>query len=112
MDRLRDFRQLLTAKANINDVGAGPIGIDVGDSAEYTKIYVRFNAGTSAGAVVIEEASDPAYTGTWALLTTIAWSAATKESSYLVIGSYRALRARISVAVVGGNVDVWAQVTG
>lgn len=110
MSRLLTYKQLLAAQSALDT--AGVIKQDYGKNAESTKFYVRFGALTSAGAVIIEEASDPTYTGAWSLVATLAWSAVSKESSHLMLGNFRAVRARISVAIVGGTVDCWAQVSG
>jgi hypothetical protein len=110
MSRQLLYKQVLTAQSALND--ASIISQTYGKNSDYIKTYVRFGAGTSAGAVVIEEASDPAYTGTWSLIATLAWSAVTKESSHIMFGNFRALRVRISVAVVGGTVDAWVQISG
>lgn len=67
-------------------------------------VYVRWSAGTSAGAVTVETASDPAYAGAWASLAVVAWAAADREDVVQVTGALRAVRTRISTAVVGGTV--------
>ena len=70
--------------------------------------YVFFRPGTTAGAVFIETAHDPAFTGTWAQLgTTVTWATANTVHFRSITGTYLAMRARISTAITGGTgVDV------
>lgn len=99
--------QLLTAQSAVNTAAAIP-------QSEYairTEVDVVFGAGTSAGAVMLESAHDPAYTGTWHTEATATWSAATKAVHLSLIGMRRALRVRISTAIVGGTVDAYAKVS-
>ena len=97
------YKRLLNAQSALNTVGNAD-----GDKqgvAFQTAIYVVFNAGTSAGVVVVETSHDPNYTGTWANLATVTWAAATKCHVVQITGNYLALRVRISTAIVGGTVD-------
>lgn len=102
----RFWKVLLTA-ASAQDVAA-VLPVDQVPGAQETTVYVVFGAGTSAGTVVIEAAHDPAYTGTWSNIGTIAWVAASRAHHLSVTGCHRAVRARISVAIVGGTVDAYA----
>lgn len=105
-------KQLHTAQVAINTLGTEALGDDIGGKAESTSVVCVFGAGTSAGAVVVETAHDPAYAGTWANLATIAWSAASKAEKAVILGNFIALRVRISVAIVGGSVDTHLAVSG
>jgi hypothetical protein len=69
-------------------------------------IDIRWGAGVSAGAFVIETAPKEDYTGTWAILQTLAWSAASMNSHWSHVGALAALRVRVSVDLVGGTADV------
>ncbi|MBI4916883.1 MAG: hypothetical protein HY825_13630 [Acidobacteria bacterium] len=71
-------------------------------------VFVAWSAGCSAGVVTIETAETAAYAGTWAPLTTVSWSAASKTDVVQIIGPIGVIRARISTAVVGGTVTVTA----
>jgi len=73
-------------------------------------IYVIFGAGTSAGTFVVEEAPYEGYTGTWAVIATLAWAAVTSVKSANIQGPHGALRIRCSVAMVGGTADVYVRV--
>ena len=74
--------------------------------------YVVFGAGTTAGAVKIETAHDPAYTGTWAQLgSTVSWATVSTQHTVSITGTFLALRARISTAVTGGTVSVYMVAT-
>jgi hypothetical protein len=101
--------KIIDAKSALNEQGV--LGPEVA-KAEATALYVAFGAGTTAGSVIIEGSHAPGYTGTWEPIATVAWSAATKVNRVVVTGPHIALRARVSVAVVGGSVDVYAHVTG
>ena len=69
--------------------------------------YVVFGPNTTAGAVMIESAHNPAYTGTWAQQgSTVSWAAATRVHTVSITGTFLALRARISTAITGGTVSV------
>jgi hypothetical protein len=87
------------------------LGPDLGAGALNTLITLVFGAGTTAGTVVIEGSHDPNYAGAWANLATVAWTAASTVKQVTVAGPFQYLRARISVAVVGGTIDAFIQVT-
>lgn len=101
---------LLTGASVIETAALLPF--DAGSKAEGTLIHVTFGAGTSAGTVLIEGAPSPNYTGTWAVLATVAWAAASRTHETFIAGSYLGRRVRISVAVVGGTVDASYLITG
>jgi hypothetical protein len=71
--------------------------------------YIVFGPGTSAGAVQIETAHVSAYAGTWAAEgSPVAWAAADRVHTVRIQGASSFSRARISTAIVGGTVDVYA----
>lgn len=109
MIRVLSQTQLLAAQSVIDT--KQNLGNEVAH-AEAVSVYAVFGAGTSAGAVVVEGAHDPNYTGTWAVLGTMTWAAATRVHNFAIVGNHIALRVRISVAIVGGTVDVYSLVTG
>jgi len=78
------------------------------DSFRNHKVIIKWGAGTNAGAIQIESADDPTYTGTWGQVGggPIAWSAASLENQIEIVGLFRFIRARISTNVTGGTVDV------
>lgn len=103
--RLKYHKKVLTGVSALDTVGLPP-----GDQVPHCmfhKLNVEFGAGTSAGAVVIEEAPRPDYTGVWSVLGTVTWSAVSKDGSVSVNQVAAAIRARISVAIVGGTVDAY-----
>jgi|TARA_R110002110_G_scaffold110087_18_gene274588 hypothetical protein len=69
-------------------------------------VYVEWSAGTSAGQLVVEEAWDSSYTGTWSTIGTINWSAVSSTDVYHQTGSFRALRVRVNTAIAGGTITV------
>lgn len=68
--------------------------------------YVTFSAGVTAGVVTLEGAPHDTYSGTWANLATVSWSAADRTHRVNYTGCHACLRARISTAVDGGTVSV------
>jgi hypothetical protein len=96
------------AKVNINEVSIILTNPDLVAVNEIT-YYIVFSAGTSAGAVQVETAHDPLFAGTWAAEgTPVAWAVANSVRTVRVQGASYISRARISTAIVGGTVDVWA----
>ena len=92
---------LLTAESALNAADA----VDTHRLAAKEWVHtVVWGAGTSAGAVSVEAAESASYAGTWANLCTVTWSAASKADVCNVTGAYKAIRHRISTAVVGGTV--------
>lgn len=104
--RLLFWLQLLVAKSAQDVTGVLPS--DQLAAVQQSAVYVKFGAGTSAGAVVVEGAHDEAFTGTWANITTVNWAAANRVHLVAITGCHRAMRVRISVAIVGGTVDAYA----
>lgn len=99
--------QLLDAKSAADATGIGVVTqADIANVSEFG-FYIEFSAGAAAGTVLIETASMDNYTGTWAVLDTIAWAAASKSHYTAIKGVLRALRVRISGAVTGGTVNVF-----
>jgi hypothetical protein len=96
--------KLLDAQSLLNS--AGVIGPSELVNAIALRAYAVFGAGTSAGAVLVEGAHDPTYTGVWALLATLTWTgAASTVMSAPLTGPHLAVRMRIGTAIVGGTVD-------
>jgi hypothetical protein len=56
--------------------------------------------------VSVETARTPGYTGTWAIVQAVPWSAASKVDVVHITTSVGAVRARISTTVTGGTVTV------
>jgi hypothetical protein len=67
---------------------------------------IQGSAGVSAGAVTLEQAIDPGYTGTWEPLGAAVTVVASTTDSLSVDGPFSVVRARISTNVVGGTVTV------
>lgn len=110
--RLRFFKQLMSAKSVLNELSTELSPVDLG-SVDQLSYYIVFGPGTSAGSVQIESAHQAGYTGTWAAEgAAVAWAAASKVHKLSIAGSSFVSRARISVAVVGGTVDVYAVANG
>lgn len=80
----------------------------VSQHTQESSIYIVFGAGTSAGAVVVETSHDRTFTGVWANLATVNWAAASRVHHVAITGIFRALRVRISTAIVGGTIDAYA----
>ena len=110
MPKTLRWTKIIDAKSALNEVGY----LDTAAArADLIKLLVVFSAGTSAGAIQLEESADPQFTGTWATLgSPVAWAAANRAHSLVINEPMQFGRARISTAVVGGTVDVWALITG
>lgn len=94
---------VIVDKSALNESGA----VVLDGRAREIAVYVRFGPGTTGGAVTVETSYDPTFTGTWATLGTIAWTAANRDHVLLVTGSLVVVRVRISTAVTGGTVSAW-----
>jgi hypothetical protein len=94
----------------LDAVTTGSGTLNQADMANVTElgVYVLFGASVSAGVLVIETAPTDDYAGTWAVLATINWSAASKCHYTAVTGAMGAVRVRITTTVVGGTVTVKA----
>lgn len=108
---LKYHQKVLSAKSAIDTVGTVPQADQVPHAWQH-QLHVEFSGGTSAGAVVMEGAARPDYTGAWSILGTVTWSAATKTGSVSVNQNLVAVRARISVGIVGGTVDAYLDGVG
>jgi len=111
VDRLRAVEDNRVNAQLLNAQSAGGTSV-VASAADMvrcreTAVYVIWSAGTSAGAVTIETADQDAFAGTWAPEQVVTWSAANKEDIYQITGVHRAVRTRISTAIVGGTVSTW-----
>lgn len=87
---------------------AASIGPGYMPQCRETAIYLQWSAGVASGAVTIESAHDPAYTGTWAPLAVVASSGASREDIIQITGVHAAIRTRISTVLAGGTVSTWA----
>lgn len=93
-----------TGYLGVNTAGA----VNAASQATEYGVYVEFAGGSSAGTVLIETASTPTYSGTWAVLATVNWAADNKCTYVALTNAIRTFRARISSTVTGGNVTVTA----
>lgn len=108
---LKYHQKVLAAKSVLDTIGTVPQQDQVPHCWQH-QLNVEFSVGTSAGAVVMEGSARPDYPGSWSVLGTVAWSAATKTGSVSVNQNIVAIRARISVAIVGGTVDAYLDGVG
>lgn len=79
------------------------------DQAQYTELiyYIEWSAGCTGGTIVVEEAHDPAYTGTWAPMKEIPWSGAARLDSFSVQGLHIAHCCRVKSPIQGGTVNIF-----
>ncbi len=76
-------------------------------------VYIQGNGTISAGAITIEEAyydpNGPVYAGTWSTIGS-AVTITSAQTAVHAVGSFWAVRCRISTTVTGsgGSVSVWA----
>jgi hypothetical protein len=102
---MTDLSALNALSSELNPVDLGAV--------QELSFYIVFGAGTSAGAIQIESSHLEGYAGTWAAEgSPTAWSAASKAHKVSITGSSYVTRARISTAVVGGTVSVYAVANG
>jgi len=71
-----------------------------------TVVYIQWGTNNSGG-VTIETAHDASYTGTWAPLAVVAWTANTKEDVVQITGIHNAIRTRISTVLGAGTLNTW-----
>jgi hypothetical protein len=91
---------LFTAQTALNTAGS----IDLRGQAVAATIYIKgSNATVSAGAVTIEEADDPDFSGTWSALGSAITVVQNTQTAVHLTGTYKAVRARISTGVTGGG---------
>lgn len=99
--------KVLDAKSALNtksDIVLGPVELQ---NATEVAIYVVFSAGTSAGAIQVEESHSPTFGGAWSAVgSPIAWAAANSVKVLRQTGVGMAMRVNISTGIVGGTVDV------
>lgn len=70
-------------------------------------IYIVFAAGSAAGTVLVEAAHDGTYTGTWSVLSTVNWAAASRVHHVAITGCHLAVRVRVSSDITGGSVTIF-----
>lgn len=95
---------MLSSASALNAAGT-LAGASIMPACRESVIYIKWGAGVGAGGVTVESADDSAYTGTWAPLAVVAWSAASKEDIVQITGVHLNLRTRISTLVTGGTVS-------
>lgn len=69
------------------------------------RVHTRGAGTITGGTILIEEAKDPAYTGTWSEIQSITASDLTggAETVTHIVGTMNAIRGRISSAILGGG---------
>jgi hypothetical protein len=80
-------------------------------SALRWSIYLQSNGTTSGGTIILEEAYDDTYTGTWSQIASVAASSFTgnKQAAFHFEAPMVAVRARISSDITGGGtLSAWA----
>lgn len=98
-------RKLIDTKSALSTaVADGSHGGNCRESA----VYVDWGTNVTSGAVTVETAVDQNYTGTWAPLQVVTFSAtAPKQDVVQVTGVHWAIRTRISTVVAGGTINTW-----
>lgn len=95
---------MLSSASALNATGTAA-GASIMPACRESVIYVKWSAGVGAGAVTIESSDDSAYAGTWAPLTVVTQSGASREDIVQITGIHLNLRSRISTLVTGGTVS-------
>lgn len=97
-------RGMITPLLTAVTTGTGdPVTFPVNSSN--IRVHSRGAGTVSGGTIVIEEANDPLFSGTWSTLQTITASALTGgiEQVLHIVGTLAAIRARISSNITGGG---------
>ena len=104
-----DTRQLQNAATAVGNGSA----VYIGAQARRSTVYLRGTGTIVSGSIVIEEASDLLFSGTWSSLVTVAASTLSGgvETAVHIDAVVGAVRARVSVAIGGGG-NVSANVLG
>jgi hypothetical protein len=92
---------LLAAASSLNAASS----IDLRGEPSNVTIYIKNSAGVSAGAVSIEEADSTGYTGTWSVISSVTCDTPSVTNAVHLVGTYKALRTRISTAITGGTIS-------
>lgn len=95
---------MLSSASALNATGT-TAGASIMPACRESVIYIKWGAGVGAGAVTIESSDDSAYSGTWAPLTIVTQSGASREDIVQITGIHLNLRSRISTLVTGGTVS-------
>jgi hypothetical protein len=98
-------QKLLDAASSLNTAVATP-AVFGSLGCQRTVHHVKWGTGVTAGAVTIEVAEDPSYTGTWAPVMVVTFSGTAPKQDYVADsnGPYGAIRHRVSTAVSNGTV--------
>lgn len=99
---------ITTLQSGVTSGQSTALGVGTMPNCRETAIYIVWGAGTNAGGITVESSYDGAYAGTWAPLTVVAWSAASKQDIVQITGIHGALRTRVSTSVTGGTVSTYA----
>jgi hypothetical protein len=85
-------------------IGNG-LAVAVVTQGKYHEFVVQGTGTITGGTIILEEADNPSYTGTWSQIASITATTVTAgaESVTHVTGMLQAVRARISVAIAGGG---------
>lgn len=100
----RTTMTMLNGASALNATGT-LAGASIMPACRESVVYIKWGTGTGAGGVTVESADESAYTGTWAPLAVVAWTAASKEDIVQITGIHLNLRTRVSTLVTGGTVS-------
>lgn len=81
------------------------LGVAIPNVSKEVRLHVRGSGVVSGGTIVIEEALDPEFAGTWSLLSTITAASFTGgvEQVIHIISNIGSIRARVTANVTGGG---------
>lgn len=71
---------------------------------QFHTVSVLWGAGVTAGNIVVESAPFKEYTGTWAEIAQVPWTAASRCDDVRFQGAFGAVRTRIETAIANGTV--------
>jgi hypothetical protein len=108
MGTFKFYRQIMNAKSAINALSDELNPVELANITELT-YYIVSSAGVSAGAVQPETAHESGYSGTWSPEgSVVSFTTATTVKHVSITGISNWRRCRISSAIVGGSVSIFA----
>lgn len=97
-------QQNMLTNASAQNATGTTIGSGFMARCRESAIYLKPTASITAGAIQVESADDPNYTGTWAAIGSALTLTAGTQTLVQVTGVHMALRTRISTGVTNGTV--------
>jgi hypothetical protein len=101
MSYVASSKGIVTPLITALTTGTG-VGVTVPITSKNLRVHVRGVGVIASGTVVIEEAQDPSYTGTWSTIYTATPATDSCQVIHL-LATVSAIRARLTANIVGGG---------